>query len=250
MAPSVWFYTLVSVLVISLISLIGAITLSIKTHKLRAFLIYMIAFAAGALFGDAFLHLLPEAAKEGGLTVAFSSFLLLGIGGFFILEKFVHWQHCHMPITEEHVHPFAITNLVGDGLHNFIDGLIIGVSYMVSLPVGLATTIAVALHEIPQEIGDFGILLHGGFTKTKALTLNFVSALLAVVGAIVALVADTYVTNIQTFVIPITIGGFIYIAGSDLIPELHKEFETKKSIYQLLAFAAGILVMGALLLLD
>jgi len=246
----IWLYTIISVIVISLISLIGIITLSIKVEKLKTFLIYFIAFSAGALFGDAFFHLLPEIVKKTGFTITISSFILVGIGLFFIIEKIIHWQHCHMPITDEHVHPFAVMNLVGDGVHNFIDGLIIGISYMVSIPVGIATTVAVALHEIPQEIGDFGVLVHGGFSKGKALGLNFITALAAILGAIIALVAKTYIENIEIFLIPIAVGGFIYIAGSDLIPELHKEFTVSKAILQLIAFTAGILVMAALLLLD
>ena len=250
MVFDVWIYTIISVLAVSLISLIGVITLSIKTQKLKTFLIYMIAFSAGALFGDAFIHLLPELVEENGFTLTISGFTLSGIALFFATEKIIHWQHCHMPQNKEHVHPFAIVNLIGDGVHNFIDGLIIGVSYLVSIPVGIATTIAVALHEIPQEIGDFGVLLHGGFSKTRALMINFMSALVAVLGAIIALAADNYIENIQLFLVPIAIGGFIYIAGSDLIPELHKEFTLKSSFLQLISFIAGILVMIALLLLE
>ena len=246
----VWLYTIISVLIVSLISLIGILTLSIKANRLKTILIYFIAFSAGALFGDAFLHLLPELVEKNGFTLTISSFILVGIAIFFTMEKIIHWQHCHHPITEEHVHPFAIMNLVGDGVHNFIDGLIIGVSYIVSIPVGIATTIAVVLHEIPQEIGDFGVLIHGGFSKAKALVLNFLTALAAIIGAVIALLASRYVENIELFIIPIAVGGFIYIAGSDLIPELHKEFTLKKSILQLAAFLAGILVMAALLLLE
>jgi len=246
----VWFYAIISVLIVSLISLIGIFTFSIKVDKLKTFLIYFIAFSAGALFGDAFFHLLPEIVEENGFTLTISSFILVGIGLFFVIEKIVHWQHCHIPISEEHVHSFAIMNLIGDGVHNFIDGLIIGVSYIVSIPVGIATTIAVALHEIPQEIGDFGVLLHGGFSKAKALGLNFITALASVIGAVIALLANVYFKNIEIFLIPIAVGGFIYIAGSDLIPELHKEFTLKKAILQLIAFTAGILVMAALLLLG
>jgi len=246
----IWIYTIVSVLIVSLISLVGVLTLSIKIDKLKTFLIYIVSFSAGALFGDAFLHLLPEIVEKNGFTLTISGFTLLGIAIFFTMEKLVHWQHCHHPITEEHVHPFAIMNLIGDGVHNFIDGLIIGVSYIVSIPVGIATTIAVVFHEIPQEIGDFGVLLHGGFSKSKALGLNFLTALAAVIGAVIALIASTYIENIEIFLIPIAVGGFIYIAGSDLIPELHKEFTVKKSILQLIAFIAGILVMAALLLVG
>lgn len=245
----VWIYTIVSVLIISVLSFVGILTLSLKINKLKKVLMYLVSFSAGALFGDAFLHLLPEIVEREGFTLTISFFVLIGIVIFFTLEKVVHWQHCHHPITSEHVHPFAIMNLIGDGVHNFIDGLIIGVSYLISIPVGIATTIAVALHEIPQEIGDFGVLIHGGFSKGRALFFNFLAALGAVLGAIIALVAKSYISNIEIFLIPIAVGGFIYIAGSDLIPELHKEFTTKKALLQLLAFIIGILIMAALLLI-
>ncbi len=246
---TIWIYSLVSVLIVSLISLVGIIALSIKTEKLQKILIYLISFSAGALFADAFLHLLPETSKNG-VTLATSIFILIGILIFFSIEKLVHWQHCHMPITEKHVHSFAIVNLVGDGFHNFMDGLIIAASYMLSVPVGIATTVAVIIHEIPQEIGDFGVLIHGGFTNTKALMLNLASALLAVIGAVVAILLNGKIANIAEIITPIAIGGFIYIAGSDLIPELHKDFSTKKALIQLFFFVLGILIIGALLFLE
>jgi zinc and cadmium transporter len=155
-----------------------------------------------------------------------------------------------MPITSTHVHPFAYMNLVGDSLHNFIDGLVIAASYIVSIPVGIATTLAVLLHEIPQEIGDFGVLLHGGSSKTKALMLNFMTALTAILGTIIGLILNNYLENIKLFIIPIAIGGFIYIAGSDLIPELHKETNIKRSIIQIITFIIGILIMLSLLFLE
>jgi len=248
--PNVWIYSLVSVFIVSLISFVGLLTLSIKVDKLKKVLLYMVSFSAGALFGDAFIHLLPEAVEEIGFGLNISIYVMLGIGFFFIIEKFIHWRHCHIPSSEEHVHPFAMMNLFGDGVHNFIDGLIIAASYLVSIPVGIATTLAVILHEIPSEIGDFGVLLHGGFSKGKALFYNFVTALTAVLGAIVSLLISSYVENITVFLIPFAAGGFIYIAGSDLIPELHKEVEVKKSLLQFIAIVLGVLVMLLLLLLE
>ncbi|MDO8467872.1 MAG: ZIP family metal transporter [Nanoarchaeota archaeon] len=247
---TIWFYTIVSVFIVSLISFIGLFTINIKTEKLKKFLIYTISFSAGALFGDAFIHLLPEAVEENGFTLVTSISIIIGIGIFFILEKVVHWQHCHMPITKEHVHPFAIMNLVGDGIHNFLDGIIIGISYLISFPIGIATTIAVALHEIPQEIGDFGVLLHGGFSKSKALLVNFISALTAILGAVIALMASNYIKDLEAILVPIAVGGFIYIAGSDLIPELHKDIGLKKAILQIITFAIGVGVMVMLLWLE
>ncbi len=244
------FYTLISVTVVSLISLIGIFTLSIKTKALHKLLIYMVSFAAGALLGDVFIHLIPELIEDGSFSLTTSFIILGGILLFFIIEKIVHWQHCHIPQNTGHSHPFAITNLVGDGVHNFLDGLIIGASYLVSIPVGIATTVAVLFHEIPQEIGDFGILLHGGFSKAKALLFNFLLALTAVAGGVIAVLASDFAPSLISYLIPIAIGGFIYIAGSDLIPELHKNFTTKKSIIQIICLIAGIAVMAALLLLE
>ena len=155
-----------------------------------------------------------------------------------------------MPITKTHVHSFAVVNLIGDGFHNFLDGLIIGASYLVGIPAGFATTLAVLIHEIPQEIGDFGILLHGGYSKKKALFMNFLSALIAVFGTIVALLLSKYLTGIEQIITSIAIGGFIYIAGSDLIPELHKEYSTKKALLQLLFIIIGIALIGSLLFLE
>ncbi|MEK6898127.1 MAG: ZIP family metal transporter [Nanoarchaeota archaeon] len=246
----VWFYSLASVFVVSLISLIGVLSVSIKPKHLNKFLIYLIAFAAGGLFGGAFLHLMPELVDKFGFGLMTSGLLLGGIVLFFSMEKLIQWQHCHMPFSKGHVHSFAIMNLIGDGFHNFLDGLIIGASYLINIPTGIATTIAVGLHEIPQEIGDFGILLRGGFSKIKAMILNFMSALLAVAGAVTSLILGGYIGNVQFIIIPIAIGGFIYIAGSDLIPELHKEFSVGKAFLQLISFVAGILVMVGLLWLG
>jgi zinc and cadmium transporter len=246
----VWLYTLASVFIVSLIAFIGIFTLSIQVKRLRSILIYVLSFSAGALLGDAFIHLLPEASEHAGFNLAMSVSVIGGVLVFFILEKLIHWQHCHMPIGSDHAHPFAYMNLVGDGLHNFIDGLIIGASYLIDIPTGVATTIAVVIHEIPQEIGDFGVLLHGGFSKTQALMLNFVTALTAVVGAVLALWLGGVSDAMVSILVPFAAGGFIYIAGSDLIPELHKETKVSRSILQLLAFVAGIAVMLLLLLLE
>jgi len=152
--------------------------------------------------------------------------------------------------TKGHTHPFAIMNLVGDSVHNLIDGLIIGASYLVSIEVGIATTIAVLLHEIPQEIGDFGVLIHGWFSVKKALLVNFFTALTAVIWLIIALTLGHFIENINEFLAPMAIGMFIYIAGSDLIPEMHKETNRKQSVGQLLFFMIGIGMMALLLIGD
>jgi zinc and cadmium transporter len=247
----IWTYAIVSVFIVSLISFIGVFTLSIKTEKLRKFLIFFVSFSAGALLGDVFIHLLPEMIENNGFELSSSLYLLSGIVAFFFVEKVIHWNHCHHPITKEHIHSYSITNLIGDGIHNLIDGIIIGASFLVAIPVGIATAIAVALHEIPQEIGDFGILVHGGFTKKKALLVNFLSACTAIIGTAATLWIGTSITNITIFLIPFAAGTFIYIAGADLIPELHKDSENlKHSLLQFILFVLGMAVMAALLLLG
>ena len=246
----IWIYSILSVIVVSFISLIGILTFVINEKKLKDFLHYLISFSAGAMFGDAFIHLLPETIEKFGFTLEISLLVLFGIVFSFIIEKFIRWRHCHVPTSENHPHPFALMNLIGDAFHNFIDGLIIGASYLISIPVGLATTFAVILHEIPQEMSSFGVLVHGGFSKKRALLLNFLTALTAIAGAVVALLIASVTENITLLAIPVAAGIFIYIAGSDLIPELHKEDDALKSAIELVVFILGIAVMMALLLIE
>lgn len=246
-------YTILSVVAVSLVSLIGVLSLPFKENKMSGFLLYFVSFSAGALFGDVFIHLLPQAAANG-LTLQISLYVLLGVVISFFIERVIHWHHCHHSAhhthCEKHTEPFAYMNLLGDLVHNFIDGLIIGGSYIVSIPIGIATTIAVVLHEIPQEIGDFGVLLHAGFSRGKALFYNFIVSLSAIVGAVIALVIGVTSESFTLMIIPFAAGGFIYIAGSDLIPELHKEKNIPKSMLQLSFFLVGIFVMMLLLALD
>lgn len=246
----IWLYTLISVFIVSLIAFIGIFTLALKTNILKKILLLLVSFATGALLGDVFIHLLPELVEEHGLTITNSLSILLGLFLFFILEKFLCWRHCHIPTSKEHPHPFGFMNLIGDGFHNFLDGMIIAGSYLVSFPVGIATTIAVILHEIPQEISELGVLLHAGLSKTKALFFNFLSALTSFLGAILVLLLGEKIEFLASQIVPITIGGFLYIASSDLIPELHKETNPKKSLLQMLFMIFGIGIMFSLLFLE
>jgi len=246
----IWLYSLLSVLLVSLVSLVGLFTLLLKTEKLKKILLFFVSFSAGALIGDAFIHLIPEAVEQSGFGLAISLSLIIGILLFFVLEKFIHWRHCHHPTCKEHPHPFAYMNLVGDAFHNFIDGAVIAGSYLVSIPLGISTTVAVLLHEIPQEIGDFSVLIHGGFKTKKALLMNFLTALTAILGCIVSLILVNLTKNYITFLIPFTAGGFIYIAGADLIPELHKERTWKKSVLQFFGILLGVILMILLILLE
>lgn len=244
--PTAWPQTIIALLVVSAISLVGVLVLALSNRQLERVLIVLIPFAAGALLGDSFLHILPEVVEEqGGFELTTSLAVLIGVVTFFTLEKVLHWHHAHFP-HEEVIHPVATTNLIGDGLHNFIDGAIIASSFLASTKLGIATTIAVALHEIPQELGDFGILVHAGMKPKRALALNLVSALAAVVGGLATL-SFASIAQIELLLLPFTAGAFIYIASTDLLPELHKEPEPAKSTLQLVALVAGIAVMIALL---
>lgn len=245
-----WIYSLLSVLFISLISFVGIITLPVKEKKLQNFLLYFVSFSAGGLLGDVFIHLLPKVVEELGFGLNISLYVLFGIVMTFVTEKFIHWRHHQNHTGHRHIHPVTTMTLLGDGVHNFIDGLIIGASYLVSMPVGIATTVAVVLHEIPQEIGNFGVLLHGGYPRSKALWFNFLSALTAIVGSLVALSIGETVAGSITFLTAFAAGNFIYIAASDLIPELHKEVSLQKSFMQFTTMLLGIAIMLLLLLLE
>ena len=244
------FYALFSVLIVSLVSLIGVVTLIFRRHNLKGFLLFMISFAAGALLGDVFLHLLPELIEEAEFGLSTGLYILAGIVFFFILEKMLHWRHCHMAGIDQHTHPMGIINLVGGALHNMVDGALIAASYALSINVGIATTIAVILHEVPQEMGDFGVLLHSGMKVKKALIFNFASELVAFIGVFLILGLGMSHETIAGKIVPLTIGGFLYIANTDLIPELHKDLKPANSLMQLFGMLLGIGIMTSLLLLE
>lgn len=244
-----YLYAIIAVVIVSLISFIGVITLGLKKKNLESLLLVLVAFSTGALIGDTFIHLIPEAVRESGgeLTIATSISIFVGILIFFILEKFLRWRHCHDIDCEEHPHHLGTMNLVSDALHNLIDGALIGASFLVSIPLGLATFIAIVFHEIPHELGNYGVLVHSGYSRKRALVVNFFSGSAAVVGTIITLIIGARFTHLTEALIPITAGGFIYIAMSDLIPELHRENRLANSLLQLLFLICGILVMFLLL---
>jgi len=250
MIITTYVYALLSVLIVSLVSLIGAFALSIQENILKKYIFMFISLAVGALLGDSFIHLIPEAFESGIGSATVSILIILGIILFFILEKFMHWHHHGEDEAEQGIHPAGQLILLSDGVHNFIDGVIIGASFLISVPVGIATTLAVILHEIPQEIGDFAVLLHSGYAKSRALWLNFLSALCAILGTLAAFVLGQAGEQFTLWVLPVAAGGFIYVAVADLIPELHKTKEVKHSIMQILAVIAGVLAMVALLYLE
>ncbi|MFQ5661760.1 MAG: ZIP family metal transporter [Candidatus Paceibacteria bacterium] len=249
-------YAFGSIIIVSLISLIGVFTLGLRRSLLKKITFFLVSLSVGALFGDAIIHLIPEAFSEIESATAASMAILIGIILFFMLEKFIRWNHLHGHDCETEecrlkknnkIHPVGALILTSDAIHNMIDGIIIGVSYFISIEIGIATTIAIILHEIPQEIGHFAVLLHSGYTKAKAILYNFFSSLFAIFGtAIVFIFGETIDSSIPVL-IAFAAGGFIYIAGSDLVPELHKTSDWKKSFQQFIAIIIGIAIMFALL---
>ena len=233
---------LLATLVVSSISLVGILFTGLKESPTDHLLEYFVSFAAGGLLGGAFLHLLPEAA--GASDSRMFSYVLSGILVFFFVEKFLKWRHCHAGHCDAHT--FTYVNLIGDGVHNFIDGMVIAASFAQDIRLGVATTVAVAIHEIPQEIGDYAILVYGGFGKRRALAYNFLSALLAILGAVTAFFFLRESSLMKTFLIPFTAGGFIYLALVDLMPELHKISCYGKRSAQIAALLAGLGLMGLL----
>jgi len=234
---------LASVTVVSLISFVGVIFIGLKESLLRRIVMVLVGFASGTLLGGAFFDLLPEAVNMINPPITIFYFVILGIIVFFCIEKFLYWRHCHE--EECQVHTFAYISLVGDGVHNFIDGMIIAATFVLGFELGFITTLAVISHEIPQEMGDFGVLIYAGLSKTKALTYNFISALTAILGAVVTYYV-VYLRDNYTLLVPFAAGGFIYIAATDLMPELHKKSHAGESIIQLLSILLGLGLMAYL----
>jgi len=246
----IYLYTFASVVVVSLISFMGIFTLSLKEEVLRKYIFIFISIAVGALLGDALIHILPEALENAGNPTQTSVLVIGGILFFFVLEKFLHWHHHGEDGEDNQIHPVGKLILFSDGVHNFMDGIIIAASFAVNIPLGIASTLAVILHEIPQEIGDFAVLIHSGYTKRRALWLNFLSALTAILGAIFFFALGDRAEVSSSIFLPIAAGGFIYIAVADLIPELHKTKNVRHSVLQFIAVIIGVLAMIALTFLE
>ncbi|MDD4989869.1 MAG: ZIP family metal transporter [Candidatus Pacebacteria bacterium] len=245
------FYILLSAFLVSLLSFVGVLTLFFKERLLNKILLFLVAFSAGALLGGAFLHLLPEAVETAGEAniLKVFVFVLLGFCLFYVLEEFIRWHHHHSTrhtgedYCDKGIKPFSYLILFSDGLHNFLDGLVIAGAFVFSPMAGLTTVLAIALHEIPQELGDFGVLVYGGFKKYRALLVNFLSGLVAVLGALIGYFISNQIGDNIVYFLPFAAGNFIYIACSDLIPEIKKDFSLKKSFGYFCVFTLGILLM-------
>lgn len=242
--------SIIASIIVSAISLVWVITLSIKRELLNRILIYFVWFSTWAMFWDVFIHLLPEYYKNNPDKTAGWLYILWWILVFFVIEKIIHWNHCHSSDCDKHTSKLAQINLTWDIFHNLIDGIIIGSSFMIDYRVWVATTIAIVLHEIPQEIGDFWILLHSWLSVKKALYYNFLTALSAVLWAALPYLMASRINNITSVLVPFAAGSFIYIAWSDLIPELHKNSNYKSSIIQLFSIIAWISIMYLLLIVG
>ena len=240
---TIYIYAFISVIIVSFVSFVGVFSLTLKDDFVKKYIGLFISLAVGALLGDSFIHLIPETFEKSSGPTLTGLLIIIGILIFFILEKFLHWHHHGEDKDEPDIHPVGKLLLFTDGFHNFIDGIIIGVSFLVSIPVGIATTLAVILHEITLEVGDFAVLLHSGYEKKRALWLNFLSALTAVAGTIIALIFGNIAETFTIWILPIAAGGFIYIAVGDLLPELKKESGLVDSLKQIFGLLAGIAIM-------
>jgi zinc and cadmium transporter len=230
-----------------LIAFVGVFTLGLKHKSFKWLLIMFVAFSAGALLAGAFFHIIPEAlASLPPMIVSF--FILFGLVVFFMIERILHWHHCHDEKCDEHSiaeKPVSYLVLFGDGIHNLVDGVIIGASFLTSIPFGILTTIVIIAHEIPQELGDFAVLVHSGFKKSKALMYNFFSQLTCVIGGVLGFFFAKSIQGAIPFILSFAAGGFIYIAASDLMPELHKEPKLGRAFFSFVFFILGIAVMLA-----
>jgi len=232
---------IIATTVISSGSFVGVLTLALNQTFLSKILLSLVSLSAGTMLAAAMLHLLPESIESLGPTLPFQLTLLSFIG-FFVLERFLHWRHCH---DKDHMvkHTMGTMNLIADAIHNFLDGVLIAASFAGGASLGLISTLAIALHEIPQEIGDFGVLLHSGFTRKRALLSNVLVSLTAILGGILGYVASHTMTSFAQYLIPVAAGGFIYISATDLIPELKQETSTKRTISMISTFIIGVILM-------
>ncbi|MFX1266335.1 MAG: ZIP family metal transporter [Promethearchaeota archaeon] len=267
----------IMIFIISLFSLIGVLMISLKEKTLDKLLFILVAFATGTILATALFDLIPESIHQleelnaGGAGIIESllfAIIIFGFVTFFIIERFIYWFHghahekddqlvCYDTLTEgfdnivdrgKKIKNFALLNLIGDGLHNILDGIIIMVAFLNGLGNGFIVTLAVSFHELPQEIGDFGILLYGGFSKKKALLFNFGSGLVAILGGILAFFLSAQLDFFNFFFLSFSGGGFLYLASTELMPELLKEKNLRRSIIQALVFLSGVILIMILVI--
>jgi zinc and cadmium transporter len=235
---------LISVVATSLLATLGALLLVLSDQQLDDILPYLIALSTGAIFGGVFIHLIPKYSTKFGYTRLTGVVIAGSIGASFLLEKAIHW-HCHH--SDHDIEPYSYMLLIGDGLHNIFDGIIIASGYLIGFNAGLVATIGVTLHKIPKELGDFGTLLHGGFDKKKALLFNFGIGIFTVLGSLIVIVFSSS-QIVENILLPVSIGNFIYIAGTDLFPEI-REHGVNTNILALIFFT-GVTLMYSIVLVK
>jgi len=229
-----------------LLALVGVITLPLSERTLNRLLLPLVALSAGSLLGGAFFHMIPESIEKIGTNISVYIYVVGGFAFFLLLEQLLHWHHCHRGETYCKK-PQTYLILIGDGIHNFIGGIAVAGTFLIDIRLGISTWLAAAAHEVPQEMGDFGVLVHGGWSRKKALFLNFLSALTFLLGGLL-----TYMLSFSDWIyylIPFAAGNFIYIGASDLIPEVNKHESFSRNILHFCCFCIGILVLLVLRIL-
>lgn len=241
---NIYLSSILGVLLISIIPLIGLVALVVKRKELDRKVHLLVSFAVGALLGNSIIHILPELFESGMNTKHISIFIILGIVLFYVLEQFLRWRHCHEQSSVNHTHPVGVMNQIGDTVHNFIDGILIASSFVVDINLGWATIIAVILHEIPQEIADFGALLYAKWSVKRILFANILSASFAFLGLALGFWINSHFLIFSNYALAITVGGFLYIACTDLLPDLHEKGAStaKERLLQLVVMFIGILM--------
>jgi zinc and cadmium transporter len=246
-------YALAAGLTVSLASFSGLFVLWIKPERLAAIVPNLVSLAVGVLLGDAFIHLIPDAAARHGSVSTVCMAALVGVFVFFLLEKAVRWRHDHrfaLDAGSEDIRPLARMNLIGDAIHNFVDGILIAGSFLADPVLGFTTTFAIVAHEVPQELGDVGALVYGGYTPRQAVLYNFYCSLTVMAGVLFTLALGQAAESSLILLLPLAAGGFIYIAGSDLIPALHEIPTLPGLVGQATTFGLGIGFMQGIVVFE
>lgn len=239
---NVFLWILASGILMSAIALVGTVTLVLREATLQRILLPLVALSAGSLIGGAFFHMLPTAYTTIGDPIRVGLLVVAGFAAFLVLEQALHWHHCHRARADCRK-PLSYLILIGDGLHNFLGGLAVAGTFLIDIRLGIVTWLAAAAHEIPQELGDFGVLVHSGWSKPRALLFNVLSALAFLVGSLVAYAASFTIDVV--WLVPFAAGNFLYIGASDLVPEIRGHPSAAENLLHFAAFAAGLALLYA-----